>query len=161
MSNYKLDMFKEVLPNLDRRNLNFFSTLDEDQQKGFAAVVAMRFMSSTSSNPDWHLIATNQRANVYLYEMQKHPELQWKLLASNGLGSKIQHSWIGNAKKLNTTILQDFVLRYWPHVNRIETDIILNQFDKRTFSDFVDGTGIDADDSKKIKKAFEHRQAQV
>lgn len=159
MSKHKLDMFQDLLPNLDRHNLDFYSELDEEQQKGFTGIVAMRFMSSAAGDiADWYLIATNERANPYFYEMHQHPELQYKIMASNGLGKKAYHSWIGNAKNPSNAALYDFILRYWPQVNSMEVEIILGQFDKVSFSEFVDGTGIEVNEAKRIKKSFETRR---
>lgn len=160
MSKHKLDMFKDVLPNLDRHNLDYYAGLDEDQKKGFAGIVAMRWMScAPGTYADWYLIATNERANMHFYEMHKHPELQWKLLASNGHGGSVRHQWIGNAKKPSNAALSDFIMRYWPEANTMEVETVLRQFTKESFADFVDGTGIDADEGKRIKKSFNDRRA--
>jgi hypothetical protein len=160
LSKHKLDMFKDVLPNLDRHNLDHFETFDDDQKKGFAAVVAMRWMSCAPGHfADWYLIATNERANMHFYEMHKHPELQWKLLASNGTGQAARHQWIGNAKKPSTAALTDYIMQYWPHANTMEVETVLRQFTKESFSDFVDGTGIDAEEGKRLKKSFDARGA--
>lgn len=159
MSKHKLDMFKQVLPNLDKHNLDYFNTLDEDEQKGFAGVVAMRWMScAPGTYGDWYLISTNQRANPRFYEMHKHPELQWKLLASNGHGGTVRHQWIGNAKRPSDAALSEFIMRFWPRANTMEVETILRQFDKESFSYFVDGTGVDSDEAKRIKKSFEARR---
>ena len=158
MTKHKLDMFKQVLPNLDMHNLDYYSTLDEDEQKGFAGVVAMRFMScATGDFADWYLLATNLRANPYFYEMHRHPELQWKLLASNGHGRRVRHEWVSNAKTPNDAALKGFILRYWPQANTMEVETILRQFNKETFTDFVDGTGIDTNEAKRIKESFNRR----
>ena len=155
---HKLDMFKEVLPNLDCHKTEYYSTLSDDQKKGFAGVVAMRFMSSASGDfADWYLVATNQRANVHFHEMHKHPELQWKLLASNGHGRRVSHSWIGQSRNTSSALLHDFIVQYWPQVNTLEVDTILGQFTQQEFYDFVDGTGAEKDDAKKIKNSFDAR----
>ncbi len=152
-------MFQQVLPNLDRHNLDYFSTLDEDEQKSFGGIVAMRFMSCAAGDfADWYLISTNQRANPHFYEMYRHPELQWKLLASNGHGAPVRHSWIGNVKKPNTALLSGFIMRYWPQANTMEVETILRQFTAESFSDFVDGTGVDKEEAKRVKDSFKARR---
>lgn len=159
MPKHKLDLFRELLPALDRHDLDYYSGLDSDQKKGFAGVVAMRAMSQARGPmADWYLVATNERANVHFFEMYEHPELQYKLLASNGTGRRTSHEWIGGAKKVSEAALHDFILRYWPYANSMEVETILRQFDKKSFSDFVDGTGLDNDDAKRIKKSFEARR---
>ena len=158
MSKHKLDMFKDVLPNLDKHNLDYYSTLDEDEKKGFLGVVAMRWMScAPGTYADWYLISTNERANVHFFEMHKHPELQWKMLASNGHGSGLRHQWIGNAKKPSNAALADFIMRFWPQANKMEVETILRQFTKASFNDFVDGSGIDTNEAKRIKDSFKAR----
>jgi hypothetical protein len=156
---HKLDMFKQVLPNLDRHNLDFFSTLDEDQQKGFFGVVAMRWMSCAKGEfADWYLAATNQRANPRFFEMYRHPELQWKLLASNGHGAQVRHEWVPNqAKSASSAALNAFISRYWPQANTMEIETILRQFSRESFSEFVDGTGVDKEEAKRVKDSFKAR----
>lgn len=151
-------MFQDVLPNLDKHNLDHYSTLDEDQKKAFFGVVAMRWMSCASgAYADWYLVATNERANVHFFEMHKHPELQWKLLASNGHGSAVRHQWVGNAKKPSNATLTDFIMRFWSQANKMEVETILRQFTKASFNDFVDGSGIDSNEAKRIKDSFKAR----
>lgn len=151
-------MFRDLLPNMDRHNLDYYSELDADQKKGFAGVVAMRFMSQASGrDADKYLIETNKRANVHFFDMYEHPELQYKLLASSGSGQRVSHAWIGNAKNPSNALLYDFILRYWSHVNSMEVETVLGQFDKASFSEFVDGTGIETNEAKRIKKSFEAR----
>jgi hypothetical protein len=158
LSKHKLDLWKEVLPQMDRHNLDYYAGLDEDEKKSFAGIVAMRAMSqATGPNADWYLIATNERANPHFYDIYEHPELQYKLLASNGAGNKANHAWIAGTKKSSDAALRDFILRYWPHANSMEVETVLRQFDKASFSDFVDGTGTDVDDAKRIKKSFDAR----
>lgn len=155
MSKHKLDLFKTVLPNMDRHNHDLYRDLSPEEKKDFQGVVAMRFLSAAPSPyADWYLIAVNHYANQHFFDIYQHPELQYKLLAACGVGERVNHSWIGTAKKPSVTALVDFISRYWPNANRMEIDVILSKFDKDTFSDFVNGTGLDPDDAKKIKKSF-------
>jgi hypothetical protein len=61
---------------------------------------------------DWYVMAVNQRANVRFFEMYEHPELQWKLLAANGIGQTARHNWVkgpaaehGQADRFYTALL--------------------------------------------------------
>lgn len=155
----KLDLFNTVLPNMDRHNHDLYTNLPPDEKKEFQGVVAMRFLSSAPEPyADWYLMAVNHYANMHFYDLYQHPDLQYRLLASCGMGEKVRHPWIGNAKNPSVVALRDFISRYWPQTNKMEADVILSKFDNDTFSDFVDGTGLDKDDAKRIKQSFKaHR----
>jgi hypothetical protein len=151
---HKLDIF-ETLAAIDRHDTQFLDRLDEDTRKGFAPPVVLRWASAVNSNTkDWYLIALNERANVHHYELYQHPILQYKLMASCGLGKVERHAWIAGSK--NDKARKDFLSKYWPEANDLELTIVLNHLKEGTnLNDFLNGTGLQNDEIKKIKKLFE------
>ncbi len=159
MTKYKLDLFKVLLPTMDRHKLDAYRDFTAEEKKGFAGVVALRGLSNASEPyGDWYLIATNQIANDHFFDIADHPELQYKLLASCGMGSPVRHEWVGGAKKGSLSALRDYISRFWPHANTMEIDIILSKFTQESFSEFVDGSGVDTEEAKKLKDSFKNRK---
>ena len=94
---YKNDLFKDVLPALDRGDKKFYSRLNDEQKKDIAIWPLTRWMSSTASgaadrlytvnevvNKDSNLFSAKKSENAL--ETNKHKELQWMLLAMSGSG---------------------------------------------------------------------------
>lgn len=89
---------------VDRKDRTFRSRMTEEQQKKFSPYVMMRYAASVEGNLDlqsYYLIATNENANKYFFDLSKHPELQWLCCTtvSPGMGTQ-RHYWFnGSAKK--------------------------------------------------------------
>lgn len=158
MSKYKLSL-DTVLSHVNRKDRNFFSKLSTEEKKAFAGVVMMRFISSAPSPyADYNLVAVNEIANQHFYEMWEHPELQYLMLTASVSGDPMRHSWIPNAKKsAGNAILADFISHFWPGTNRLEREIVLSNFDQKSFDEFVDGSGVEQEEAKKLKKSFKAR----
>jgi hypothetical protein len=155
---YKLDMFKQVLPAIDQRDFGFLERLSEDERKSFTPLVAMRFASavSTKANCDLNLFLVNQMANINFFDIGDHPELQYKLLAATGMGYSQRHEWIPMAKtKRESSRLHDFLNEHWPDANSDELNILLKQFNRETFRDFVEGFALVPLETQKLIDAYD------
>lgn len=93
---YKMDMM-ELLSAIDNRKFNFLSTKTPDEVKGFAPIVALRFAASLDDKNKHNrsnLIIINEFVNKRFWDLYKHPELQYKLMAMCGSGKKSYHPWL-------------------------------------------------------------------
>ena len=154
VSKHKLDIF-ETLAAIDKHEVGFFSQLPEDQAKGFAAPVVLRWASAVEGDlRDWYLIAINERANQHFFDIWQHPDLQYKLLASCGFGKKERHVWI-SGNKSKTRKRKEFVSKYYPDANDLEIDIILQHLsDPNILGEMLIGMGLQNDEIKSIKTIF-------
>lgn len=157
MSGYKLDMFRQVLPAIDDHDFGFYDRLSEDQRKGFAAPVILRFASAMKGNfADLNLIMTNSRANLDFFDLAAHPDLQWRMLASCGFRVNAQYQWIEMpARKRSTSAVHTFLGEYWPEANETELNLILNQFTRETFIGFLHECGLSPADEKTALDAYD------
>lgn len=146
---HKLDIFK-TLDAIDQRDTGYLDRQTEEARKAFHAPVVMRWASGMQFDgevSDYMLLTVNARANVNFYDIWEHPELQWKLLASCGIGARQKHKWIDAAKRLKTAEgLLGFLSKYWPEANEDELRLLVRQFTRETFLEFVDGCGLEAKD---------------
>jgi len=130
---FKIDLF-ELLSALDQRDFDFYTTLTNEQKKAFAGIVAMRWMSCVPDYNkelcEYHIIVVNDCANVHFWnsEMQKHPYLQYLLLAVCGLGIKQRHEWIKGLLNKNKTKskIRELIKKYYPTANNNEIDMFLS-----------------------------------
>lgn len=117
---YKLDLFNQLLPAIDKRDFGFYSRLSDEEKKGFAGVVALRAMSGCADFDrdmcEYAIQAANEaNKDFWNSQLTKHPELQYLILASMGIGGKVRHEWIKapTGKKVNAKIT-DTLRRYYP-----------------------------------------------
>jgi len=151
---YKLDMFKTVLPALDRRDKLFYSKLSDEERKGYAALVIMRAMSSLpDQNPNaaFEVLMVNDIVNVGFWELSKHPELQHQLLCCTGLGTKQYHPWISAKGKSSTTpIVDSLLMELNPGINSTELEILRRHFDKKSIKTLAQDAGKSDGEIKKL-----------
>lgn len=152
----KLDIFLEM-EHADLQNKDFYSQLKPSLQKDFSPIVAMRWFSSVPDNSkykEYNLIMTNEMLNVDFWSLQKHPELQWKLMAMCGCGTKLRHQWIPMPKRKKISKLSEFMLQWYPSANNQELEI-LTSVNRDDFEQFVKSTGATDTELRDILKAYD------
>ena len=126
---YRLDI-REVLAQLDRRSMGYYERLGEAEQKAFEPFVVMRFLSACGDDEDldlahYQISSVNTVVNRHYSVVSRHPELQWKLLASCGLGVKRYHPWIPPGKRSRrTNRLDDLLRRFAPMASPTEIAVL-------------------------------------
>lgn len=156
----KLDIFA-LLKATDHRDQGFYDRLDAEAKKEFAPPVALRWASAVDDGPlsDAALLLVNERANIGFWEIGDHPELQYRLIASSGVGTKLRHHWLAASGRGKTDRLRAFLARFWPDANAAEIEILLGQFTGDSFRAFVDGSGVEPKEAKEIVKAHDQHVA--
>lgn len=155
---YKFDLFKEILPALHKNDVDFYGNLTEEQQKEISPVVLMRWMSLVD-NEIYHTIMTNELVNIDFWDLVKHPELQWKLLALVGDGKKPIHKWVPKTTSSSKTEkLDKILLKLNSGLNKQELDIIKKRHNNESLTFFLKSLGMDDNQIKEIitefKKAY-------
>lgn len=106
---FKLDIFK-ILGELSSGDQMVYRRLSDDEKKGFAPLVIMRWMTGTSDQRQ--IIALNTFANTKIFPLGKHPELLAMLLASCSSKVSRRYNWLGikSGKKKNLTrqVVQEY-----------------------------------------------------
>ena len=101
---YKINL-SEMLGAMDRRNLDWYNNLDDDQKKDFEPWMAMRYCSSVDSNSqgikEHYLIMTNELVNVGFGDisLKEHKELHWLCMRTVGIGKSVIHPFLKPPKK--------------------------------------------------------------
>lgn len=142
---YKLDMFKVVLPALDRRDRDFYANLTDDEKKGYSALVLMRamsFLGDQSPKVEFETIAVNDLVNIGFWGLSKHPELQHKLLCIAGLGTKQYHPWIAaKGKESKTKVVDAFLMELYPSMNKDELALLRDRHDAKSIKSLAQDAG--------------------
>jgi hypothetical protein len=120
---FKNDLFKDVIPALDRRDKKFYSRLNNEQKKDISIWILTRWMSSTVRDSDLQLSNVNSICNVNSGALIKHKELQWMLLAVAGTGRAERHEWIAPPKGMKKNRVEEVILQYYPNLNDQELEL--------------------------------------
>jgi len=124
---HKLDLFKVVLPALDRRNKKFYENSTPEEQKELAKLVwpVTRWMSSTKGNAEHHLMMVNDVVNKNSGDLKKHPQLQWQLLAVCGIGKPQFHQWVAPPKGIKKNRLEEAILKIKPLLKDDDLELLI------------------------------------
>lgn len=97
MASYKLDIFK-LLGDLNSPKAgDIYEKLSDDERKGFAPLVVMRWMSGTSD--ERQIILLNEFVNPYVFPLGKHPHLLMQLLQVASSKTSKRYAWLGIKSK--------------------------------------------------------------
>jgi len=122
---YKLDLFKEILPAIERKDYYYFRNLKKEEQDSIEPWILMRWLTSAESSNDQvhYLISVNDIVNHNFSALsgrktrglEGHKELQWMLLAMCSNSRQSRKKFIkpprGSAKnKLEAEMLEIFPL---------------------------------------------------
>jgi hypothetical protein len=93
------DLFKAIEA-IDLKDYEYLSKLTEEQQRKFVPYLMLHWISAVKGRDQvsaYYLMNTDASANKHMFNeaVQKHPELQWKMLCavSPGIGKQF-HQWI-------------------------------------------------------------------
>lgn len=155
LADHKLDIF-ETLKAIDNRDFDYLDRQPEEARKGFAGPVVLRWASAVSPNgdiADLNLMSVNTRANLHFFDLGDYPDLQYRLLASAGFRMRQKHQWIAMpARQKSASGLHRFLSKYWPDASDDELDILLAQFTREKFIDFLNDLALDP---KTLKETLE------
>jgi hypothetical protein len=139
--------FGDMLSAIDRNDFDFYSRLDKDQKKAFSAWLCMRAASSAKGADAYHyLLMVNDIVNVDFSTLIKHPELQWKLLATCGIGHKSYHPFIHPGKKKPVTKIHKFLQNLHPTLNKTEIALLIEINDNDELRRLAEDNGYEDSD---------------
>jgi hypothetical protein len=160
----KLDIF-ETLAAIDAHKLNWLSERTVDEKKGFAPPVVLRWASSIQSNPDlaeWYLEAVNTRVNVGFWDISTDTDLQYRLLASCGMGIRARHEWLGGVGKIaKYENLLNFLRVWYEDARDDELDFVIMSLDLAKFKVMIEDAALLDDDAKRLIGEFSLYRGEV
>lgn len=86
----KLEL-SDILSALDKKDIHYFSQLTVDEQKQIQPFVLMRFLTGTYNKEQ--VVVVNEFVNPYVFNMNNHKDLLWKLLTVCTTGKQQRYFW--------------------------------------------------------------------
>ena len=149
---HTLDLFKDILPALDRGDKQYYSKLTEEERKGVSPWILMRWMTSVQNDNDQptSLIAVNTIVNHNFSHLgakaslgkQGHPELQWKLLAMCGTGT-VRRKFIKPGRGQTKSKLEEELGKFYTSLNTEELELVLKLNTPEQLREFFKDNGYD------------------
>jgi hypothetical protein len=157
---HKLDLFA-VLGLLDENELSIYSTLkgDADMLKEFEQAVGWllpHWMTGSNSESDLVDLTTafNEYCNGGWFALREHPDLQAKLLACCGLGSKTRHKFFKPKKDKVLTRISNLLKVKYPDIRDEEVLVWCRLNDKKDVQDLAEAWGYQKDEVKKVLDSY-------
>ena len=146
---------KNEMAQFDRKNKDFYDSLDEQEKKKFAPFLMIRWGSAVGGNPDlqaYYLMSCNENLNKNFFEISaaKHKKLQWLLATtvSPGMGNQY-HQWISLKKKTSDNKSIKFLREQFPHLKDDDLKLLSELNDKTDLKSYAKELGWE---DKKIKE---------
>jgi len=143
---YKLDMFR-ALEAANRKDWNFYDKLTDDEKKGFAAPVMMRWLACPSDRVGItasQLYLINNYINPDFWLSTKHPGLVWRLFCA--IGTKkltkggMNYSYIkANSRKSHS--IDNILLSINPRLGDAELTVIKSRMTRDKYINLLRDMG--------------------
>ena len=147
MSQNKLDIW-ELLRNIDDKNNKFIVELPEDEKKGFAPIVALRWLSGGGNQVQ--LLNLNELVNSTVFNLYKHPNLLYSLMVASTPKHRKNYNWVKGHKKKKMTKRIDVIRRYLD-VSPYEAESFLPLYSNEDVLDMAQALGEPAESIKLLK----------
>ena len=137
----------QILQAMDRKDRDFYDNLDDELKKKFSPFLMVKYSASVTGDSGlehYYIASTNHYANINLFDLAKHPKLQWLMLtaASPGLGSK-NHKWLKQKplpKNVSAPIKKQ-LLTLFPTMKEADIDTLAAITTKKELKQYVKDRG--------------------
>lgn len=147
MASPKLDIFK-MLNAIDKKDYNFYDNLSDDERKGFSAYLGLKWGASVNGDntlQHYYLASMNNYVNVNLFDVNKHPKLQWLLLVASSPNFGVhRHEWIYPKKKSTSKSKSDIknqLMRIFPSYKEDDIEVLSTMVTKKDLKEFSKDCG--------------------
>ena len=161
---HKLDLFKTVLPAIDRRDKTFYSKLTTEEQDSIEPWLLMVWLASSESEIDqkYYIEQLNSLVNKNFsnFSAKKtqgisgHKELQWMLLSMCGRHKFTRRKFIAPAKGKIKNKLESALLELNPSLKDDELELMQKINTKEELITYLKENAIDDKTIKDILKGF-------
>ena len=152
-----LDIFA-LLNAVDRGDGDWLSKQSEAARNEFAPLVAMRWATGVTDGvaTAYMLWLINYRVNRHLFDLQKHPDLCFRLLASCGGKGRLAREWLAAPRRtIGDNKALGLLAEHHPMASETEMRMLLSLHTRDSFADWVADCGIAKDKAKDYLKAYD------
>jgi hypothetical protein len=149
---FKLDIF-QLLGSIDNpRSGDVYDNLSDDEKKGFAPLVVMRWMTGTSDERQVMLL--NEFVNPYVFPLGKHPQLLMQSLQVASSKKSKRYGWLGVKGGKKSTLANAVIAEYFDYSTR-EVALLNPRPSSQEILQMAEELGWQKDEGAKLKKELE------
>lgn len=136
---------KDVLPAVDRKDRDWWNSLNPKQKEKFPAWLYMRYCSTVNGSPDvsrYYVMAVNETVNKRFNALRKHQHLQYLLMtaASPGIGTQY-HTYIPPLKRGGGKKKFNLLTEIFPHYGDQEIEVLTSIISEEEIYDHLIAMG--------------------
>ena len=138
----------KILPAIDRKDRSFYDNLDDDEKKRFNPFQLVRYCANVQSAPDvehYYVASTNHFVNKNMFDISKHPKLQWLTLTAASPGDGVKdHIWIKQKKKVKSasvTGIKKELAEYFPTMKEDDLELMAKITTKKELRQYAKDHG--------------------
>lgn len=152
MANYKLNIF-DFLAKLDsNKPQDHYLDLSDDEKKGMAPLIIMRWMSGT--HDERQIMLLNEFVNPAVFALGRHPHLLTQLLHAASSKTPKRYYWLGvKGQKKNTETVR--VISEYYEMSQREVALMSPRPSADELLDMAGQLGWQPDEVKKLKKEID------
>tara|TARA_B100001750_G_C15365784_1_gene524666 strand:- start:245 stop:730 length:486 start_codon:yes stop_codon:yes gene_type:complete len=155
----KVDMFKDILPAINKGDKNFYNKLPLEARKSSVINYWMihRWATCPKKNKEHYIMFVNELCNNHYSDISNHPELQWLLLSVIGVGpEKYFKEWVGtpNSRQKESSI-DKFLLEVYPTISDDELNLLKEMNTENDFQNLAKEMGYS---DKQISDIFDGKR---
>ena len=130
----------------DRKNRDFYDSLDTDERKRFSNYLMIRWGSSVQGSrelQEFYVISTNERLNKHFFTVNKHPKLQWLMATSvsPGMGT-FKHQWISPKKKeAGSNEVKKTLMKLYPNMKMSDVELLASMTTSKELRELIKNYG--------------------
>jgi len=126
----------------DRKDREFYDSLNDDEKKKFSNFLMIRYGSSVQGNTmeqAVYLLSCNENLNKNFFAINRHPKLQWLCAStvSPGWGTK-RHQWIAPKKKeAGSNEIKKALLDFYPNMKAADIELLAQFVTKKDIKELL------------------------
>lgn len=154
---HKFDIFS-ILNEIKNNNKSFYDNLGEEEKKSISPYVLMLWCRGINTNPALHTILLNEYVNPFVFSLQKHPSLVWRLLCEASYDEKsTRFAWIKKgSKKGNCPTSTKLIMTHYVY-NENHAQDVLTLLDLNDILCIAEDYGYEKAETDKLKKEYADR----
>ena len=148
----------DFLNRIDAGDLDYYTTLTDEEKKSISLVVVGRWLSCTKNLKQ--IVSYNALVNPFMYKFAgKHNELLYNLMVTASSGTKKNYRWVGRKKRENTKPVSCKVIsQYYGISTSAASGYVGQTFKLADILKCADDLGYDDAEQKKIKDEFKNEK---
>jgi len=144
---YKLDIF-ECLSQISKKNIHYYDNLSDEQKKGFLSLIISRWVYGTPH--ELQILLLNQVVNPYLFSLNKHPSLIYKLLTTTSVRPNTVYRWKAKQQDIKFPLSINVISKYYG-ISKREAILHLPNYTAPDILTMCADIGLQTDELKNLK----------